>query len=213
MVDEITIKPRRPYLRWSTEEDRVLIDAWKSWQGPLGRCHNGVEAHLATLFSHRTKHSWRHRLDALIKAGRIPTQVARSTYQPLDLSVAECAWLAGIIDGEGGIGDPFTDVGKVKDFAIRVTLCANSDLELMARVRLLVPHARQYVNKVSGPDATCGIKTRKTVYVLTVTGQLCVLDILRCVLPYLAHSVKRQRAIRLYEWLQNHLSRKYGTRT
>ena len=203
-------KPRRVYLRWLPEEDRVLLDAWHAWQLPSGRARDGYTAHILSLFPHRKITSIRHRMDKLVEQGKEPKWKDRERYTPLDLSIAEAAWLAGIIDGEGGVGNPFRAHGTIKDSAISVTLCANTDLALLERVRQLVPFNRLYVNRPSGPDCTAAIKTRKTCYVFRVTGQIRVLDVLNNGVPYLSHGVKRQRALRLQEWLKVRLRRPDG---
>lgn len=196
------IKVRRSYIRWSPEEDQVLLSTWKEWQSPAGRARDGFQAHLFALFSHRTKASIRNRMTFLVYARKAPNYRERIQHAPLILSVAEAGWLAGIIDGEGSIGDPFGRDGKFKDHACRVILGANTDHGILNRIRELVPGACQYVNRPT--ETSLG---NKCCYAIYVNGHAKVLDVLNVVIPYLAHTNKRRRALKLQEWLRARLGR------
>lgn len=192
-------------LLWTPEEDAVILACWQEWSGVCGMAKKGFYSHLLKLLPHRTRSAIQTRAGKLVESGKAPSRTQRALYTRPRLTDTERAYLGALIDGEGSIGDPLDDNGRiVRPHAVRVILVANNNEGILSRVRALIPQAKQYKTMAAKKDKR-GVPNHYCVYSIYVGGSRPVHDILEELRPFIFHTDKRRRADRLYAYLHTKL--------
>jgi len=190
-----------PKRRWGASEDALLISEWSAQAKLTGQAPRGFVAHICCLLPHRTRESIHKRMGRLVMRGVVEKQWKRAKYTPIKLSPVDAAWLAGILDGEGHIS--FSVCGGRR--TVVLGLCANTDGELLARVRRLVPSARMYRNGAVGRDDR-GIRSNHQCYTVVLTSVLAIQDVLSQLAPHISHSKKRAKAVEMLDFVEKRLN-------
>jgi len=196
-----TKQSQSPKLRWSNEENELLLGEWLNSMTPAGRAGNGFVNRVCSLLPNRTRGALLHQLRRLAKKEGIPPMLERNRAMrtPLELDPSEAAWLAGVLDADGCVTDPnvhgFRHLNgrEYKRVSFQLVLCYNTDMGVISKVSALVPGASTYKQIPSPKDAH---PRKKPIYHVTLNGFRNIEECLRQLLPYMAHTRKRERAVR-----------------
>ena len=192
--------PSSPKRQWGASEDALLISEWSAQAKLTGQAPRGFVAHICRLLPHRTRDSVHKRMGRLVARGAVEKQWKRAKYIPIKLAPVDAAWLAGILDGEGHIS--FSVYGGRRKVVLG--LCANTDEELLARVRRLVPSAQMYRNGAVGRDDR-GIRSNHQCYTVVLTNVLAIQDVLSQLAPHISHSKKRAKAFEMLSFVEGRI--------
>lgn len=191
--------------RWTPEERSVVLATWKEFMEPSGKARDGLLERLRQLLPHRSLHEIKRCKNRLVKTGQFPKFTQRRTYIPLQLTPAEAAWLCAIFEGEGSVHD--VEERRKAHYrvqrGIQISACINSDLGVIRKTQLLLPSSR-LGRKPKCVDSR-GIVTNRDVYTVRLSGFLPMTDYLRVILPYMAHEEKKQKCLRILEYLEARL--------
>lgn len=147
-----------------------------------------------------------------------PTPVKGKPRKPytsgqLNLSPTDAAWLAAIIDGEGSvfIRRYRRKARKTEQYqtTLGVCVCYNTNWGVIQKAAELVPCANIRVAIPSGFNHGTNCKT---CYAVETAQRQLIYDLLAQVLPYLAHTEKRSKAIEIIGYIEAVRQRrlKYG---
>lgn len=155
----------------------------------------------------RSHYSIKRAMRQLIERGEVPKQNERRSYTKLKLMVHQAAWLAGILDGEGTIH--LRQQKRLKNgwghgYAVQLSLCYNTDYGIIERVSNLIPHARVIKRPDTGIERKDG-KPKKTCWVVLVSGYVQILDVLDNLLPHMASTEKREKAVIMVGFIRSRL--------
>jgi len=206
-----TKRSQSPKLRWSDKENKLLLGEWLDSMTPAGRAENGFRDRVCSLLPHRTRGALLHQLRRLIKKDGIPGMLERNEAMrvPLELEMADAAWLAGILDADGSVRDPdsysFRHMNgrKYKRVSLQLMLCYNTDVGVISKVSGLVPEASVYKRD---PNSQYTRPGSKPIYHVTLNGFRNILECLLQLLPYMAHERKRERARKIVDHIEAKLN-------
>jgi len=168
---------------WYKKDIQVLKESYKSY--PVKYPEWLIERH-----GRGGCHTKAHKL-GLTKGIRNPGLDLRR------LTIAEKAYFAGIIDGEGSI--IFHEDRPKTNFCVEVS---NTDEKVMIWIQKLFAPYQKVVYRKRERKSGFGVKENwKDVYQLYINGIMNVYDICRAILPYLI--IKKEKAERALTLLKN----------
>lgn len=189
---------------WTKEEEEFLFSEWKAWEEKHGRKKLAFLRHLHPAMPQRTFHALKSHLARVTvkKGGRL---CRLNAHQPLQLSVADCGYLAAIFDGEGTMSKPIhvrtKEGGYGAGCIINFVIVTNTNVAVIDKVkRILSPVVS--VHKVNPRN-----KGWKPLYAVYVRGFRAMADVISQILPYMAHSEKISKCQENLAWLRARIAK------